>query len=594
MPQGIIESFSRGLDTRRSILTSSLGVLQNIVNCAINQGGEIEKRKSFVGTSIVPTLASGVSTTFGIEALKDNIVIYGGEANLDSTWPPAPFIYQRLYRPATNATPEVKATEIVFSTAFNGKTFAIANMADGVISCFYDGTLVGDINYFGRVMPTQDSLLKLYYSMLLPFANATGFTAALNNANPALATGIRLTGAAGKKFSAKTSGTGIFASNPITAQFKSDPVAGTPASASSAVLIMTQITVGGTPLLSASVGADKSPAQVASDVTAGINAYSGTSGYTAKNDGNSITITSVATGASTGKKVVEVTVGGAVFFGSVGVGFSGKKFTLEAIGVDGFDLLATSPTSVDLLAGGTIVGFVNTVAARINLNTATHGWIAMGRQGILRLGKKVVDSVANANDAGNPQASNNSNVNFIITQFDGGDIVNENDVVKVYFGSDSTGYPTNGINIYQSLYGYGRTKDPLSFRLDGGRPPYFVNFQFGNVGFYQFSVTNPGAYITHIVNNISPWWYSNGIGNGKGGNDLATLAETAYVDKTLQAPVGNRIVSVDLLTGRTAPPTLKISVTDADGNNTLSQELPINFVYAPPSFMHTVLGITDF
>ncbi len=44
----IVENFTGGLDLRRSIETAPPGTLRKLLNCFINEGGEIEKRKAFV------------------------------------------------------------------------------------------------------------------------------------------------------------------------------------------------------------------------------------------------------------------------------------------------------------------------------------------------------------------------------------------------------------------------------------------------------------------------------------------------------------------------------------------------------------------
>src|SRR5438046_120572 len=99
MAKLVLENFKYGLDARRSELTSVLGTLQTLKNAHINQGGEIEQRKSFVGIDITPTALSMVSATFGIEALATTIVIFGGDENMDvAHWPPSGFTYQRLIR----------------------------------------------------------------------------------------------------------------------------------------------------------------------------------------------------------------------------------------------------------------------------------------------------------------------------------------------------------------------------------------------------------------------------------------------------------------------------------------------------------------
>jgi hypothetical protein len=56
-----VENFKLGLDTRRSILSAEPGSLQELDNCIVTDGGEIEKAASFVQVSTLPA-----GTTFGL------------------------------------------------------------------------------------------------------------------------------------------------------------------------------------------------------------------------------------------------------------------------------------------------------------------------------------------------------------------------------------------------------------------------------------------------------------------------------------------------------------------------------------------------
>lgn len=48
MPTFGVNNFSKGLDTKRHIISSEAGELQDLVNAHVNRGGEIEKRRAFV------------------------------------------------------------------------------------------------------------------------------------------------------------------------------------------------------------------------------------------------------------------------------------------------------------------------------------------------------------------------------------------------------------------------------------------------------------------------------------------------------------------------------------------------------------------
>src|ERR1035437_9362481 len=68
-------NYRYGLDARRSELTSMPGTMKRLVNCHVNQGAEIEKRKAFVPTTI-PLPAN----TFGLEAGSSGLVTFGSIA----------------------------------------------------------------------------------------------------------------------------------------------------------------------------------------------------------------------------------------------------------------------------------------------------------------------------------------------------------------------------------------------------------------------------------------------------------------------------------------------------------------------------------
>ena len=136
----VVENFRFGLDTRRLDLNSRPGVLIDLVNAHIDQGGQVEKRKAFTRTSL-----GNPGVGFGLEALKDSLVVFGSVAD-PGGWPTG-VTYQRLVHP-DGAT---AIAEIIASTVFNGKAFVIAKFADSRRFIFYDGTLLPD-SYLGLVL----------------------------------------------------------------------------------------------------------------------------------------------------------------------------------------------------------------------------------------------------------------------------------------------------------------------------------------------------------------------------------------------------------------------------------------------------------
>ncbi|MDE2097294.1 MAG: hypothetical protein KGL39_08635 [Patescibacteria group bacterium] len=71
-----LQNFNGGLDTRRYELTSVPGSLETLVNAHINQGGEIEKRKSFQKTPMPPLVWGGQETTTSVLVFGNRNVIW--------------------------------------------------------------------------------------------------------------------------------------------------------------------------------------------------------------------------------------------------------------------------------------------------------------------------------------------------------------------------------------------------------------------------------------------------------------------------------------------------------------------------------------
>src|SRR6266536_814990 len=94
----VISDFRFGLDARRSELVSRSGLLKDLINAHVNQGGEIEKRKAFTKID----LTNGNVTTYGIEAGSDGIYVFGDLAD-PGGWP-TNVKYQRLVIPPVHGT----------------------------------------------------------------------------------------------------------------------------------------------------------------------------------------------------------------------------------------------------------------------------------------------------------------------------------------------------------------------------------------------------------------------------------------------------------------------------------------------------------
>lgn len=530
MSQVVIENFRHGLDARRSNLTSVLGTLQLIKNGHINQGGEIEQRKSFVPISIAPTVASNVSATFGMDALADSIVIFGGDRNDDiAHWPPTGFTYQQLVRwPAANAvsggtcnvagTPNycsncedfsnpVKATGIIYSCVYGGKAFVLATMADGLINAFYDGVAIGDINYFGRLLANMDdatSTLRMYCMITMMVNRTDGYTADIQvtGGSP---TGVTVTGPHGRDFTTRFEAT-LLCNGVPHASFGSTPLNDVPgknstghfeiqdgsthATMGTADNTIVSVKAGTTQLLPTGASPTYSTTPVpynvdssttAADVATAINTNSSGTGVTAKNINNQIYLTAIATGTTYNNKNIEVVVVGRVIINRCFIRFAGGTgLTLTDIKVNGKTIL-TAFGGVFPTAGETLSAFVARLADNILNNAATNGgYIAMARDTTLKIGKVISQSnIAPTSTDDHPI----SNVLVVQVDWSAGDVTITDPTLTGVEMLDVTITPQSML-----LYQYSNDNGILSFRsrdfsqegltgqissaVFGGVPPY--------------------------------------------------------------------------------------------------------------------------
>lgn len=137
-----LEDMRAGLDARKGVASAPAGTLREALNGHITPGGEFEKRKAFVQTS----LPSG---TYGLEAITNGLVTFGSDAD-PGGWPRGQVVqYQQLQHPAVlegatyNATYH-NLTGIVWSVCHEGLPYAAAAFSDGRQFLYYNGQLVAD------------------------------------------------------------------------------------------------------------------------------------------------------------------------------------------------------------------------------------------------------------------------------------------------------------------------------------------------------------------------------------------------------------------------------------------------------------------
>ena len=86
-----LNSFKFGLDSRREELSSLPGTLFQLINAFINEGGEIEQRKSFVKDA-----HTYPSNTFGLQDTDTGLKTFGSAATPIPNVLPTGVTYQQL------------------------------------------------------------------------------------------------------------------------------------------------------------------------------------------------------------------------------------------------------------------------------------------------------------------------------------------------------------------------------------------------------------------------------------------------------------------------------------------------------------------
>jgi hypothetical protein len=154
MTYELVDSFSAGLDTRRSPLASPGGTLTVLKNAMITPGGEIQKRRAFVKVADLP------ADSFGLASTESKLVIFGKNA---SPIPP-PVVGVTI---VTLKVPNTAADIGQFDyDVFDGKIYLAASVPSGATDIlknphYYDN--VGGIPTPGTPMVQTEGSGKGYY-----------------------------------------------------------------------------------------------------------------------------------------------------------------------------------------------------------------------------------------------------------------------------------------------------------------------------------------------------------------------------------------------------------------------------------------------
>jgi hypothetical protein len=407
-----IQNFRPGLDTRRYELTSVPGSLETLVNAHINQGGEIEGRKT-----IAPIPSTQFAATFGAQETATGIYVFG-TATVGAL--PTGFNYLKLTHPAVIAgtvyDPAKHAmTGVVTSCLFGAYPFVVATFADGTTWAYYAKLVAGVVTS----VLVSDFTAGIILAYLV--GSNTGIATNIKNlltstTDYALSTvtgaNVDIFGPVGKQYTVNTVDTSALGT--LTAQIKNQGLASSPgtqaygqfqivAGAAGANNFISNVKIvgatgqAGVNLLNngAAVNWVTTTADTAIAVANSISQYAPTTGFYAIASTNTVLIYAVTVGTSTNNFPITVTVNQNVTannfnicIGNCAITFSGtaaSTFSCSSITVaGGANLLSSTVT-------GTVLGTVVSDIAK-NINAHAIGYVACATGATLYLSNLTTSS----------------------------------------------------------------------------------------------------------------------------------------------------------------------------------------------------------
>lgn len=245
---------------------------------------------------------------------------------------------------------------------------------------------------------------------------------------------------------------------------------------------ITQIIVGVQNLLASYVPFNKDITQTAADLVTAINAYSGTSGFSATNSVGVVTLTAVEAGSSVNEAVVTVQTLGNVCIADCFYLFSGTG-SIQGITANSVPLM----TSILTFRGTgysteTIAQFVTRVVLNINANSSVSGYQAYSNSNQMWISASNVASDADAVDV---EAT--TDTTLLLRQGSTTGLKATNNTNSISFVRDSSGFTYSSINNPNSAV----------ISVTGGVPPY--SYSWFNTGGLHIARPNGG-------NAPNQWW----------------------------------------------------------------------------------------
>lgn len=308
MGYSVVENFKSGVDRSRPVYALDNGTLWQGINGHISRGGDFEQRKKF---AVAYNLPAGL--TFGFFTLNEVLHTFGSGVDPGV---PAGVTYQRLQHPNSLAM-----TAILSVDAFSGFIYAIAKYSDNSIHHFYNGITPPIITDWTdgvvRSDMTNNTGIATHLKDLIhahPDYNATSSGAVITVTAAVAGTPYQITATAenGGTNTDQTSTVSAVTANvaAITGvKAKAEPfkITGGTAAAGNQV---TSVKVNGVAITTAAVLWTTSNANTATLLAANINAFTGTSGYTATSLGESVTVAANVADIAANDLSVEIAAAG--------------------------------------------------------------------------------------------------------------------------------------------------------------------------------------------------------------------------------------------------------------------------------------------
>jgi hypothetical protein len=287
----LIGNFQGGLDTRKSPFTAPPGSLRYARNVHLTRGAEIEVRKKFVPVYNLPP-----GKTKGCTSVRGQLYVFGAEAGVAV---PAGVNYQQLGAPGGYALVRILSTD-----NFNGKIYVVGLFEDGSVYHFFDGIRVTDWDAIATSVASVQSLASLMASRV---DSLEGISAVATN-NQVVATaevpGVAFTYSTnavnGGAVNDQTLTATLSQANvaPIAAAYATCSFTITGGTDAQGVNQITQVAVGGVPLLAGPVDWVQSNNFTAAQVAARINEFTPTVRWVAAYTANKVTLTAQDAGAA--------------------------------------------------------------------------------------------------------------------------------------------------------------------------------------------------------------------------------------------------------------------------------------------------------